>query len=138
MTKVLIINDENITSDVNSYILASNLHEIMSVNSAAEGISATRRWEPDVVIIDAGLPDQDGWKVCRDIRGFSQVPILVLSILSNPDLVVQALDEGADDFLSKPVREEVLIAHINKLTRRAKADMNNFLSNNHLNSHVSS
>jgi two-component system KDP operon response regulator KdpE len=138
LTKVLIINDENITSDVNSYILASNLHEIMSVNSAAEGISATRRWEPDVVIIDAGLPDQDGWKVCRDIRGFSQVPILVLSILSNPDLVVQALDEGADDFLSKPVREEVLIAHINKLTRRAKADMNNFLSDNHLNSHVSS
>jgi two-component system KDP operon response regulator KdpE len=138
LTKVLIINDENITSDVNSYILASNLHEIMSVNSAAEGISATRRWEPDVVIIDAGLPDQYGWKVCRDIRGFSQVPILVLSILSNPDLVVQALDEGADDFLSKPVREEVLIAHINKLTRRAKADMNNFLSNNHLNSHVSS
>jgi two-component system KDP operon response regulator KdpE len=138
LTKVLIINDENITSDVNSYILASNLHEIMSVNSAAEGISATRRWEPDVVIIDTGLPDQDSWKVCRDIRGFSQVPILVLSILSNPDLVVQALDEGADDFLSKPVREEVLIAHINKLTRRAKAEMNNFLSNNHLNSHVSS
>jgi two-component system KDP operon response regulator KdpE len=138
LTKVLIINDENITSDVNSYILASNLHEIMSVNSAAEGISATRRWEPDVVIIDTGLPDQDSWKVCRDIRGFSQVPILVLSILSNPDLVVQALDEGADDFLSKPVREEVLIAHINKLTRRAKADMNNFLSDNHLNSHVSS
>lgn len=138
MTKVLIINDENITSDVNSYILASNLHEIMSVNSGAEGISATRRWEPDIVIIDAGIPNQDGWKVCRDIRKFSQVPILILSILNNPELVVEALDDGADDFLSKPVREEVLIAHINKLTRRTRAEMNNFLSNNHLNSHASS
>jgi DNA-binding response OmpR family regulator len=130
LTKVLIINDENITSGVNHYILASNLHEIKSVNSGADGISATKVWKPDIVIIDAGIPDQDGWKVCRDIRKFSQVPILVLSILNNPDIVVRALDEGADDFLPKPVREEVLLAHINKLTRRNKADVNGFLNNN--------
>lgn len=120
MTKVLIINDENITTDVNRYILASDIHEIMSVDSGVEGISATQRWNPDIVIIDAGIPSKDGWQVCRDIRKFSQVPILVLSILNSPDLVVRALDEGADDFLSKPVREEVLMAHINKLTRRYK------------------
>lgn len=120
MTKVLIINDENITTDVNRYILASDIHEILSVDSGLEGIAATQRWHPDIVIIDAGLPNKDGWQVCRDIRKFSQVPILVLSILSSPDLVVKALDEGADDFLSKPVREEVLMAHINKLTRRSK------------------
>lgn len=119
MTKVLIINDENITTDVNRYILASDIHEIMSVDSGVEGISATQRWNPDIVIIDAGIPSKDGWQVCRDIRKFSQVPILVLSILNSPDLVVRALDEGADDFLSKPVREEVLMAHINKLTRRS-------------------
>lgn len=118
------------TSDVNSYILASKLHEIKSVNTGAEGVSATIGWEPDIVIIDAGIPDQNGWKVCRDIRKFSQVPILILSILNNPDIVVRALDEGADDLLLKPVREEVLIAHINKLTRRNKADMNGFLNNN--------
>lgn len=120
MTKVLIINDENITTDVNRYILASDIHEIMSVDSGVEGISATHYWNPDIVIIDAGIPSNDGWQVCRDIRKFSQVPILVLSILNSPDLVVKALDEGADDFLSKPVREEVLMAHINKLTRRSK------------------
>lgn len=120
MTKVLIINDENITSDVNRYILASDIHEIKSVDSGVEGISATQNWNPDIVIIDAGIPNKDGWQVCRDIRKFSQVPILVLSILNSPDLVVRALDEGADDFLTKPVREEVLVAHINKLTRRSK------------------
>lgn len=118
------------TSDVNSYILASKLHEIKSVNTGAEGVSATMGWEPDIVIIDAGIPDQDGWKVCRDIRKFSQVPILILSILNNPEIVVRALDEGADDLLLKPVREEVLIAHINKLTRRNKTDMNGFLNIN--------
>lgn len=120
MTKVLIINDENITTDVNSYFLASDILEILSVDSGTEGISVTQQWNPDIVIIDAGIPSKDGWQVCRDIRKFSQVPILVLSILNSPDLVVKALDEGADDFLSKPVREEVLIAHINKLTRRSK------------------
>lgn len=120
MTKVLIINDEKITTDVNRYILASDIHEIMSVDSGVEGISATQSWNPDIVIIDSGIPSKDGWQVCRDIREFSQVPILVLSIISSPDLVVRALDEGADDFLSKPVREEVLMAHINKLTRRSK------------------
>jgi two-component system KDP operon response regulator KdpE len=130
LTKILIINDENITSDVNTYILASKLHDIKSVNSGGEGVLAIKGWEPDIVIIDAGIPSQDGWKVCRDIRKLSQVPILVLSILNNPDIVVRALDEGADDFLQKPVREDVLIAHINKLTRRNKADPNGFLNHN--------
>jgi two-component system, OmpR family, KDP operon response regulator KdpE len=131
LTKILIINDENITSNVDSYLLGSNMHEIKSVNSRAEGVSATKVWEPDIVIIDSGIPNQDGWKICRDIRLFSQVPILVLSILNNPEIVVRALDEGADDFLPKPVREEVLMAHINKLTRRKKADVNGFLDNIH-------
>lgn len=131
MTKVLIINDENITTDVNKYILASEIHDIMSVNSGAEGISATHQWDPDIVIIDAGIPNKDGWHICRDIRKFSQVPILILSILNNPDIVVRALDEGADDFLSKPVREEVLMAHINKLTRRTRHDKNTNPENNY-------
>lgn len=130
MTRILIINDENISSDINSLILASKLHEVRSVNSDEEGLSATIRWEPDIVIIDTGIPTQDGWKVCRDIRKLSQVPILILSILNNPNIVVRALDEGADDFLPKPVREDVLIAHINKLTRRKHSEMNAFLNNN--------
>lgn len=130
MIKILIINDENPTSDINSHILGARLHEVRLVNSDAEGLLVTQSWKPDIVIIDAGIPTHDGWKVCRDIRKVSQVPILILSILNNPNIVVRALDEGADDLLAKPVREEVLIAHINKLTRRKNPETNAFLNPN--------
>jgi two-component system KDP operon response regulator KdpE len=64
----------------------------------------------------------DGWHVCRSIREFSQTPILVLSVLNKPDAVAKALDEGADDYLIKPVPSGVLIAHLKNLIRRSRAE----------------
>jgi two-component system response regulator ResD len=78
---------------------------------------------PDVIILDLMMPGMDGWQVCSQIRTFSSVPILILSALHSPGLVASALDAGADDYLVKPVPSGVLIAHLNKLTRRT--DMNN-------------
>jgi DNA-binding response OmpR family regulator len=64
------------------------------------------------------MPGMDGWQVCNQIRSFSKVPILVFSALDSPGMVASALDAGADDYLVKPVPSGVLIAHLNKLTRR--------------------
>ncbi len=69
------------------------------------------------------MPGMDGWQVCSEVRKFSSVPIVIFSALDNPGLVASALDAGADDYLVKPVPSGVLIAHLNKLTRRT--DMNN-------------
>ena len=66
------------------------------------------------------MPETDGLQACKAIRQFSNVPILVLSALNNPGLIAMALDEGADDFLSKPVPSGVLVAHLNTLARRAR------------------
>jgi DNA-binding response OmpR family regulator len=64
------------------------------------------------------MPDMDGWEVCHEIRKFSQVGILMLSAINKPGMVTQALDEGADDYLLKPMPSGVLIAHLKKLIRR--------------------
>ncbi len=64
------------------------------------------------------MPEMDGWQVCRSIRAISQAPILVLSAINKPGLITRVLDEGADDYLIKPVSSNVLLAHLNNLARR--------------------
>ena len=69
--------------------------------------------------MDLMLPEMDGWAVCREVRSFSNVPILILSALNDPATVASILDAGADDYLTKPTVSAVLVAHINKLARRS-------------------
>jgi two-component system KDP operon response regulator KdpE len=64
------------------------------------------------------MPELDGWKVCEKIRGFSDVPILILSALGSPGSVAQALDAGADDYLIKPVHASLLASRLRTLVRR--------------------
>jgi DNA-binding response OmpR family regulator len=66
------------------------------------------------------MPGMDGRQVCKAIRQFSEIPILVLSALSKPETVARVLDEGADDYLIKPVSSDTLIAHLNSLIRRTQ------------------
>jgi len=101
-------------------ILEPNAFEVIVSNSGPEGIEAAEKSNPDVIILDLAMPDMDGWEVCQAVRGFSQVPILILSAISNPGMVAKALDEGADDFLLKPMTSSVLIAHLNRLVWRAR------------------
>ena len=68
------------------------------------------------------MPDKDGFNVCKEIRKFSSVPIMILSAINKPGLIEQALDAGADEYLRKPVPTNILIARINTLVRRARAE----------------
>jgi len=121
-TRVLVIDDDDSMIEMLRLILESNTFEVYEANSGPEGIEATRRLKPEVVILDLLMPDMDGWEVCKAIRDFSQVPILVLSAVSKPGIVTRALDEGADDYLLKPMPSGVLIAHLKRLARRAQAE----------------
>jgi two-component system KDP operon response regulator KdpE len=87
-----------------------------------EGIDVAREHKPDVIVLDLYMTGQDGGRVCRTIREFTQVPILVLSAMNKPGAVAQALNEGADDYLIKPVPAGVLVAHLNNLIRRSHAE----------------
>jgi len=76
------------------------------------------------------MPEIDGWEVCRSVRTFSQVPIIVLSALNDPSMVASVLDAGADDYLTKPTPSRVLVAHTTRLMRRNETNKNEIKSSN--------
>ena len=122
VSSVLVIDNDVIITELLKATLEPKAFEVHTAQEGEEGIEAVRRLNPDVIVLDLYLPEKDGWRVCRDIRKFSKIPILILSVLNNPDAIAQALDEGADDYLIKPVPSGVLIAHLNNLIRRARAE----------------
>jgi DNA-binding response OmpR family regulator len=122
LTRVLVIDDDDAMTEMLKLVLEPNAFEVHAANSGPEGIEAARRLNPEVIILDLLMPDMNGWEVCKAIRSFSQVPILVLSAISKPGMVARALDEGADDYLLKPMPSGVLIAHLKRLARRARAE----------------
>jgi two-component system KDP operon response regulator KdpE len=92
-------------------------HEVFTANSGELGVSQTAVTKPDIVILDLGLPDVDGIEVCRRIRQWSEVPILVLSATDSEGRKVSALDSGADDYVTKPFGMAELEARIRTALR---------------------
>ena len=122
LTRVLVIDDDQAMTEMLRLVLEPNAFEVHEAHSGTEGIEATHHINPEVVVLDLLMPGMDGWEVCKEIRKFSQVPILVLSAISKPGIIAKALDEGADDYLLKPMPSSVLIAHLKRLARRARAE----------------
>ena len=121
-TKVLIVDDDNDTTELLKIILAPNEFDVVTANSGQEGIDMARSFNPDVMVVDLLMPGMDGIMVCKEVRKFSSIPILVLSAVGKPGIAEQALNEGADDYLIKPMNKNVLVASLNKLARRAHAE----------------
>lgn len=121
-TRVLVINHDAAMTEMLRLILEPNEFDVNVSHSGRDAIDSARRLTPDVIILDLSLDDIDGGEVCKEIRTFSQAPILVLSAVSGPGMVAKALDEGADDFLLKPMTSSVLIAHLKRLVWRAQAE----------------
>jgi len=117
-TKIIVIDDDTAVTDLLSVLLKSHGFEVRATNNSTEGLSLIREEEFDLVILDLMMPEMDGWEICKDVRSFSQVPIIVLSALNDPSMVASVLDAGADDYLTKPTPSRILVAHINRLTRR--------------------
>jgi len=120
--KVLVIDDDEAMVEMLKLILEPESFHLIIANNSIEGIESISEVLPDVVILSLLMPDMSGWEVCKAIRSFSQVPILVLSAISKPGMVSKALDAGADDYLNKPTTSSVLIAHVKRLARRARAE----------------
>lgn len=116
--KILVIDDDPAMTDLLKLILVTTDAEVLTANSGVEGLRKIKEFSPSIVILDLMMPDMDGWQITAEIRTFSAVPILILSVIDNPGLVARALDAGADDYLIKPAARNILIAHINNLTRR--------------------
>jgi two-component system, OmpR family, KDP operon response regulator KdpE len=116
---VLVIEDEPQMRRFVHIALESHDYRVVEATSAADGIRQASMSRPDVVVLDLGLPDGDGLDVTRRIREWTTVPIVVVSARRQEDTKVVALDEGADDYLTKPFGAAELLARIRVALRHA-------------------
>jgi two-component system KDP operon response regulator KdpE len=116
--RILIVDDE---PEIRRFLRASlriHRHEVFEVDSGMKAIAAASEQHPDLIILDLGLPDLDGVEVTRQLRAWNQVPIIILSVRDRETDKIEALNAGADDYLTKPFGIGELLARINGVMRR--------------------
>jgi two-component system, OmpR family, KDP operon response regulator KdpE len=116
-TRILVIDDEAPIRRFLRVPLEAEGHSVIEAATAREGILAVAREVPGLIILDLGLPDADGLTVLREIRRWSQIPVLVLSVRADEAGKVAALDAGAQDYVVKPFGMKELLARIRSLRR---------------------
>ena len=119
MTRVLVIDDEPQILRALRINLRVRSYEVDTAGTGAEALAAAAKHPPDLVILDLGLPDLDGVEVIEGLRGWTQAPIIVLSGRTDATNKVNALDAGADDYVTKPFGMEELLARMRAAVRRA-------------------
>lgn len=115
---VLVIEDDKMIQNLMATTLEISSYSFQTASNAEQGILKAASYNPDVIILDLGLPDMDGIEVIKKVRSFSCVPIIVVSARIDNDDKISALDEGADDYLTKPFNTEELLARIRAALRR--------------------
>ncbi len=121
MTKVLVVDDDPSLLKALRIGLTARGDDVLIAHSGSDAINQVALAGPDIVILDLGLPDIDGLEVCRRVREFSNVPIVVLSAYGDERRKVEALDSGADDFVTKPFGMAELEARLRVALRHAAA-----------------
>ena len=119
MTRVLVIDDAPQIVRALSINLRARAYEVSTAADGRTALRAAAEHPPDLVVLDLGLPDMDGVEIIAGLRGWTSVPIIVLSGRSDGTDKVRALDAGADDYVTKPFGIDELLARLRALTRRA-------------------
>jgi two-component system, OmpR family, KDP operon response regulator KdpE len=118
MTRVLVVDDEPQILRALRINLAVRSYDVITAPDGRQALAAAARAVPDIVVLDLGLPDMDGIDVIRGLRGWTAVPIIILSGRSQSAAKVDALDAGADDYVTKPFNIDELLARLRAVTRR--------------------
>lgn len=116
---ILVIEDEKNIGNYIETIIISNGYKALRAFNGMSGLSMCTSHHPELILLDLGLPDIDGMEVLQRIRGFSNVPIIVISARTQEKEKVAALDEGADDYITKPFGSEELLARIRTALRHS-------------------
>jgi two-component system KDP operon response regulator KdpE len=116
---ILVVDDESQITRVLRTALSSHGYAVRTAGDGDEALEIMREWTPDLVITDLSMPNMGGLELCRRIRAKSQVPVIVLSVRGEEKIKVQALDAGADDYVTKPFNMNELLARVRAGLRRA-------------------
>ena len=122
MTRVLVVDDDPAMQRTLGIGLRARGYDVLPASDVRTAVEACAEDDPDVVLLDLGLPDLSGVEVLRTVRETSQVPVIVLSARHGSDDKVQALDVGADDYVTKPFGMDELLARLRAAVRRSAAD----------------
>jgi two-component system KDP operon response regulator KdpE len=117
--KILIVDDEPQITRVLRTALSTQGYSLRIAANGVEGMEAVHSWKPDLVITDVSMPQMNGVELCREIRAVSQIPIIVLSVRNQDLMKVEALDAGADDYVTKPFSIQELQARVRAQLRRS-------------------
>ena len=117
--KILIVDDETQITRVLRTALSTQGYSLRIAANGVEGMEAVHTWKPDLVITDISMPQMNGVELCREIRAVSQIPIIVLSVRNQDLMKVEALDAGADDYVTKPFSIQELQARVRAQLRRS-------------------
>ena len=132
--KLLVIEDDS--DIVEAISLAFQIRwpeaQVMASHSGVRGVELVESEQPDIVILDLGLPDINGFEVLRKIRLFSEVPIIILTVRAEEADVIKGLEWGADDYIVKPFRQLELLARVKAQTRRQSQPEGDQISSGHL------
>jgi len=118
---ILVVDDERQITRVLKTALSSRGYSIRTATDGDEALHIMQDWSPDIVITDLRMPNMDGLELCKTIRAKSQIPIIVLSVKGEDQIKVEALDAGADDYVTKPFSMDELLARTRAALRRASA-----------------
>jgi two-component system KDP operon response regulator KdpE len=121
-SRVLVVDDEPQITRVLRTVLTSQGYQVRTAGEGESALSDFAEWRPELVITDLYMPHMDGVELCRRIRAVSSVPIIVLSVKGEERTKVEALDSGADDYVTKPFGIDELLARVRAALRRSGAD----------------
>jgi len=122
---ILIIDDEVQIRRLLEITLSASGYKISEASTGKEGLTLAATRQPAMIILDLGLPDADGLEILRKLREWFEKPILILSVRSSEDDIIKALDNGANDYLTKPFRTGELLARIRVAIRQSQGNSDN-------------
>lgn len=127
---ILIVEDENRISSFMNTILSVNNYHVITATNGKEALALVTSYCPDAILLDLGLPDMDGIHLIKTIREWSQIPIIVVSARDHERDKVEALDLGADDYITKPFGTSELLARIRTALRHAQNRVDKSMAQN--------
>ena len=120
--KILVVEDDSAISNLIRTTLETQNYQYHTAKTGAGALLDAASYRPDIIILDLGLPDMDGVEVIQKVRGWTNTPIIVVSARSEDQDKVDALDAGADDYLTKPFSIDELLARLRVALRRVRAE----------------
>lgn len=120
--KILLVDDDVYIREIAKRVFVREGAEVIVASDGQEALQKFHEHKPDLVVLDIVMPKMDGWETCRQIRLVSDAPIIMLTSLKSDEEIVRGLEYGADDFVSKPFKPDVLLARVRAVLRRARSE----------------